>query len=85
MRVIVLHGPMATLSLLLVVYTLNTFFHAGIATWQLVALGTMIFVFASPAHAIFEFFAVSRTIEPVVERLSRALGGPVSPQASRPS
>ncbi len=76
-RVLVLHGPMATLSLLVVVYTLNTFFQAGIATWQLVALGTMIFVFATPTHAVFEYFAVSRTVEPVVERLSRALGGPV--------
>lgn len=76
-RVLVLHGPMATLSLLLVVYTLNTFFQAGIAIWQLVALATMIFVFATPTHAIFEYFAVSRTIEPVVERLSRALGGPI--------
>jgi adenylate cyclase len=76
-RVLVLHGPMATLSLLLVVYTLNTFFQAGIAGWQLVALGTMIFVFATPTHAVFEYFAVSRTVEPVVERLSRALGGPI--------
>jgi adenylate cyclase len=77
-RVILLHGPMATLSLLGVVYTLNTFFAAGIANWQLVALGTMIFVFATPTHATFEYFAVGRTIEPVVERLSRALGGPLS-------
>jgi adenylate cyclase len=68
---------MATLSLLVVVYTLNTFFQAGIAGWQLVALGTMIFVFATPTHAVFEYFAVSRTVEPVVERLSRALGGPI--------
>ena len=77
MRVTTLHGPMATLSLLGVIYTINTLFHAGIAIWQLLALGTMILLFASPAHAIFEFVAVSRTIEPVVERLSRALGGPL--------
>jgi adenylate cyclase len=76
-RVTVLHGPMATLSLVGVTYAGNTFFHAGIATWQLVALGTMILLFASPSHAIFEFFAVSRTIEPIVERLSRVLGGPI--------
>jgi adenylate cyclase len=31
--------------------------------------------FASPTHAIFEYFAVSRTMEPVILRLSRALGG----------
>jgi adenylate cyclase len=76
-RVTVLHGPMATLSLVGVTYTVNVFFHAGVAAWQLVALGAMILLFASPAHAIFEFFAVSRTIEPVVERLSRALDGPI--------
>jgi adenylate cyclase len=77
MRVTTLHGPMATLSVVGTVYTLNTFFGAGIANWQLVALGTMILLFASPAHAIFEYFAVSRTVEPIVERLSRALAGPI--------
>ena len=76
-RVTLLHGPMATLSLCGVIYTINTLFGAGIAIWQLVALGTMILLFASPAHAIFEYFAVSRTIEPIVERISRALGGPI--------
>ena len=77
-RVTALHGPMATLSLCGVTYAINTFFGAGIAIWQLIALGTMILLFASPAHAIFEYFAVSRTVEPVVERLSRALNGPIS-------
>jgi adenylate cyclase len=76
-RVTLLHGPMATLSLLVVIYTINTYFHAGIAIWQLVALGTMILLFASPAHAIFEYFTVSRTIEPIAERLSRVLDGPI--------
>jgi adenylate cyclase len=76
-RVTVLHGPMATLSLVGVTYIVNAFFHAGVALWQLVALGTMILLFASPAHAIFEFFAVSRTIEPIAERLSRTLDGPI--------
>ena len=76
-RVMALHAPMAALSLLVVVYTLNTFFAAGIANWQLVALGTMILVFASPSHAIFEYFAVSRTLEPLVESLSRRLGRPL--------
>ena len=84
-RVTALHGPMATLSLCGVIYTINTLFGAGIAVWQLVALGTMILLFASPAHAIFEYFAVSRTIEPIVERISRALGGsdPYLPQQAK--
>ena len=76
-RVQTLHAPMATLALLLVVFSINAFFDAGIAVWQLIALATLIFVFASPAHAIFEFFAVSRAVEPVVVRLSRALDGPI--------
>ena len=82
-RVIALHGPTATLSLIGVIFTLNTFFHAGIANWQLLALGTMIFVFASPAHAIFEFFAVSKTIEPIAIRLSRLLDGPIPADEAR--
>ena len=79
-RVQTLHAPTATLALLMVVFAINTFFDAGIAVWQLIALATLIFVFASPAHAIFEFFAVSRTVEPVVVRLSRALDGPIPPE-----
>ena len=77
LRVTLLHGPMATLSLCGAIWIINTQFGAGVAVWQLVALATMIFLFASPAHAIFEYFAVSRTVEPVAERLSRALAGPI--------
>ena len=79
-RVIVLHGPMATMSLLLVIIPINLFFGAGIVLWQVLALATLIFVFATPAHAIFEYFAVSREIQPIAQRLSRELGGP-APQA----
>ncbi len=76
-RVTVLHGPMATASLCGAILAVNTFFGAGIAIWQVAALAAMILLFASPAHAIFEYFAVSRTIEPVAERLSRALNAPI--------
>lgn len=82
-RVIALHGPAATLSLVGVIVVLNTFFQAGIAMWQLVALATMIFVFASPTHAIFEFFAVSKAIEPVAIRLWRALDGPIPAEQAK--
>ena len=78
-RVIVLHGPMATMSLLLVIIPINLFFGAGIVLWQVLSLATLIFVFATPAHAIFEYFAVSRTIQPIAQRLSRSLGGPTPP------
>ena len=72
-RVVVLHGPMATLALLLLVGSINILFGAGIMAWQVIALGTLIFVFATPAHAIFEYFSVSRELAPVVKRLTRAL------------
>lgn len=78
-RVIVLHGPMATLSLLLVIIPINVFFGADVALWQVLALATLIFVFATPAHAIFEYFAVSRVIQPIAQRLSREMAGPVPP------
>ncbi|MEW5683440.1 MAG: adenylate/guanylate cyclase domain-containing protein [Pseudomonadota bacterium] len=83
-RVTILHGPMATVSLVAAVYVINTYFAGGIAMWQFVGLAVLILVFASPAHAIFEYFAVSRTVEPVVKRLSQALGGliPAEQQAA---
>ena len=76
-RVVLLHGPMATLSLVLVIGGINTFFGAGVVLWQLLALAALIFVFATPAHAIFEYFAVSRAAEPVILRLTNALDGPI--------
>lgn len=77
-RVICLHGPAATFALLVAIFTVNTIFHAGVAIWQLAAFAALVFFFATPTHAIFEYFAVSRTIEPIAARLSRALGGPLS-------
>lgn len=76
-RVTLLHGPMATLCLMAAIYTLNAFFDGGIAMWQLIGLAVLVLVFASPAHAIFEYFAVSRTVEPVVKRLAGVLNGPI--------
>src|SRR5207249_2214037 len=54
-----------------------TFFAAHIAAWQEIGLAALIFFFASPAHAIFEYFAVSRTVEPIIRRLSALLHGPL--------
>jgi adenylate cyclase len=83
-RVTVLHGPMAMLSLVAAILVINTYFAGGIAMWQFVGLAVLILVFASPAHAIFEYFAVSRAVEPVVKRLSQELGGviPAEQQAA---
>lgn len=77
-RVIVLHGPAATVALCVAIYVINTFLGAGVAGWQFGFFAAAIVFFATPAHAIFEYFAVSRAIEPLAARLSRALDGPIS-------
>jgi len=76
-RVTLLHAPACTLALCVVIYILNTYFQGGFQTWQFVALTATIMFFASPAHAIFEFFAVSQTIQPIAGRLAKLLDGPL--------
>jgi adenylate cyclase len=76
-RVTALHGPCATVAMVTVLLLSNLVLHAGYANWQMIALATVVLFFASPAHAMFEYFAVGRAVEPVVMRLSRALDGPI--------
>ncbi len=80
-RVTLLHGPAATISMVAVLWLSNVVLNAGYADWQMVALATVVLLFASPAHAMFEYFAVSRAVEPVVKRLSRVLDGPIPNEA----
>jgi adenylate cyclase len=82
-RVMALHGPAATLALCVLIFVENAYLKVGIATWQFVWLAATIFLFATPAHAIFEFFAVSRAIEPIAIRLSRVLDGPIPAEAQK--
>ena len=82
-RVTVLHGPAAVFAVCAMIAILNGYFDGHFAVWQLVALAATVMFFASPAHAIFEFFSVSRTIEPVVKRLSRTLDAPLSRDQER--
>ena len=72
LRVTVFHGPMAAVACTLMLITGNLFFDREFHLWQGVIFFVMVLVFASPAHAIFEFFAVSKAILPVLERLSKA-------------
>ena len=70
-RVTFLHGPAATGLLVAGLVIGNVFFGAGYAVWQIVTLAATVLAFASPVHAIFEFFAISRGITPTIERLWR--------------
>ena len=83
LRVTCLHGPIATFLLCMVLVGGNWLFAANFAQWQIWVFAATVMFFASPTHAIFEYFAVSRHIEPTVKRLGRALGRPLSSEYQR--
>ena len=80
LRVTLFHGPLAMALLLLALLAGNVLFDAGFALWQFGAFSATVIFFASPTHAIFEYFAVSRDVEPVIKRISRSLGEPLPPE-----
>jgi adenylate cyclase len=79
LRVTGLHGPLATILLCTVMYSANWLLDANYAHWQVLTFAATVMFFASPTHAIFEYFAVSRDIEPVIRRLGRAYGRQLPP------
>jgi adenylate cyclase len=79
LRVTLFHGPLA-MTLLVVAFALsNLVFGAEFQLWQMGAFCATVIFFASPTHAIFEYFAVGREIEPVIKRLSQRLGEQLAP------
>ncbi|WP_439816736.1 adenylate/guanylate cyclase domain-containing protein [Zavarzinia sp. CC-PAN008] len=83
LRVTLLHGPLVTVLVILTLLTGNTLFATGWAEWQFWAFGATTLFFASPTHAIFEFFGVSRTMVPVIQRLNGELGRELAPAELR--
>ncbi|HVT02045.1 MAG TPA: adenylate/guanylate cyclase domain-containing protein [Thermoanaerobaculia bacterium] len=81
-RVTLFHGPAAAISTVIAMVLGNVLFGAGLHTWQILIFFTIVLCFASPTHAMFEFFAASRAIAPVTERLS-SFGGLSRDQLSR--
>ncbi|MBI2212130.1 MAG: GAF domain-containing protein [Acidobacteria bacterium] len=69
-RVTAVHGPLAAIAVSLLLVLENRIFDTGFASWQVFTFLTIVLFFASPTHAIFEFFSVSRDMQPVIERLS---------------
>ena len=66
LRVTFLHGPLVTVLVYLVPSSANWLLRAGYEQWQILAFCATTLFFASPTHAIFEYFAVSRAMEPVI-------------------
>ena len=69
LRVTLFHGPAAAIFAGLGLYAANHVAAGGFAPWQIVGLSLTIFLFASPAHAISEFFVIAKKIIPQVEQL----------------
>ena len=79
-RVTFLHGPLVSLLIWILMTAANPLFGAGNAQWQVLTFAATALFFASPSHAIFEYFAVSRAVIPTILKLSRALGDVLPPQ-----
>ena len=69
LRVTLFHGPAAALFAGLGLYAANHLADGGFAPWQIIGLVLTVFLFASPAHAISEFFVIAKKVMPQVERL----------------
>ena len=70
-RVTLFHGPIASVGAGLALIVANQLTDGGFAAWQIAGLTLTIFLFASPAHAISEFFVIAKKVIPEVERLWR--------------
>jgi adenylate cyclase len=71
LRVTLFHGPMATILVGLGMYLSNRWMGSGWADWQIAGLMLTIFFFASPTHAICEFFVIAKKLTPDIELLWR--------------
>lgn len=74
MRVTFVHGPMTSGLVAIALPLANVLADAGYQPWQVAAFSATTLFFASPTHAIFEYFSVSRTLVPTIVRLSQAMG-----------
>ena len=68
-RVTFVHGPLATGMLILGMLIANRYLEAGYEAWQVTAFAATVLFFASPAHAILEYFAIARIVVRLVEQL----------------
>ena len=71
LRVTLFHGPMATILVGIGMYLSNRWLGSGWADWQIAGLMLTIFFFASPTHAICEFFVIAKKLTPDIELLWR--------------
>ena len=73
-RVNLIHGPLATSSILLSFAAMNAAFGAGFELWQMLLFAGTALLFAAPTHAIFEYFSIGRDVADAIARLSNYVG-----------
>jgi adenylate cyclase len=69
LRVTFVHGPLASGALTAGLYVCNAFLDTNYANWQILVFSATVLFFASPTHAILEFFAISKDMTPPIVRL----------------
>jgi adenylate cyclase len=82
-RVTFMHGPMASVAVLIVMGVGNEFAHTGYALWQSLIFAGTVLLFASPAHAMFEYFSISRDMTAPIARLWQVAAEGILPEHQR--
>src|SRR5260370_14658859 len=80
MRINLLHGPLATISILTAFEIINYSFGAGFALWQKLIFAGTAMLFAAPTHAMIEFFSITRDMAGPIARLSQFSDGGILPE-----
>ena len=70
LRVTFVHGPLASLAMVLVLNGFNLTAEGGFVQWQIWTMAACILFFAAPVHAIVEYFSLNRLIEPILVGLN---------------
>src|SRR4051812_9131991 len=70
LRINLLHGPLATISILIAFEIINFSFDAGFALWQKAIFAGTAMLFAAPTHAMVEFFSLTREMAGPIAHLS---------------
>lgn len=79
LRVTFAHGPMATAAAVLGLEIANLF-GADFAMWQVVTFAIAVMVFASPTHAILEYFGIAQEMVAPLERISASTPVGIRPE-----
>src|SRR5262249_47036216 len=83
LRVTFLHGALATISIIAIIVTPNVLFGAGYELWQMLIFASAALFFASPTHAIVEYFSIAHEMAAPITRLSPLAAEGILPEDQR--